>query len=746
MIESIQIQKTASFGDAPENFVQLSKFNFIYGANGTGKTTVSRVIADETRNANCKLTWQGGIKLETLVYNRDFIDSNFGQSPDLKGIFTLGEKDKTTLDKITIAKAELDGFVDQIKKFTETLDGEDGEGGKKGELKTLEVEFEEQCWVLKQRHDTEMQGAFAGVRARKKDFKERILKESKTNTAALKPLADLKRRAESVFGETPEKAPLITELVFDKLHSYESNPILKKRVIGKTDVDIAAMIQKLSNSDWVKEGRAFYAGNDGFCPFCQQPTPKSLSKSLDEYFDEQFERDTNAITQLLTDYKTESQRLKQSIQFILDEPSKFIDVIKLKSEKELLDSKIRMNIQLIEKKQREASLSIELESLYTVLEAAKISVTTANEAINKHNIMVSNLARERRDLTNEVWKYLLENEIKGQLAAYSSKRDATKKAIEALTAKLNQANKDRLNKISEIRALEKNTTSIQPTIDAINMLLISFGFRGFSLAKSGKPSHYKIVREDGSAAKETLSEGEKSFITFLYFFHLLKGSETETGMTTDRVVVFDDPVSSLDSDVLFIVSSLIKGLFNEVRNGIGHIKQVFILTHNVFFHKEVTFNPDLREFSMKEVTFWIVKKSSNYSTVERHPSNPIKTSYDLLWAEIRNPNRSNLTIQNTLRRILENYFKIIGNINTDEICENFEGNEKLICRSLFSWVNAGSHFAFDDLFVSIDDGMVETYLEVFKMIFQKTGQIAHFKMMMGPRPGESTPTVPMSVN
>lgn len=82
-------------------------------------------------------------------------------------------------------------------------------------------------------------------------------------------------------------------------------------------------------------------------------------------------------------------------------------------------------------------------------------------------------------------------------------------------------------------------------------------------------------------------------------------------MTTDRIVVFDDPVSSLDSDILFIVGSLIKGLFDEVRTGTGHIKQVFVFTHNVYFHKEVTFNPKRRsnEAMRSEETFWVVRKS-----------------------------------------------------------------------------------------------------------------------------------------
>ena len=32
---------------------------------------------------------------------------------------------------------------------------------------------------------------------------------------------------------------------------------------------------------------------------------------------------------------------------------------------------------------------------------------------------------------------------------------------------------------------------------------------------------------------------------------------------------------------------------------------------------------------------------------------------------------------------------------------------------------------------SIDDTLVETYLNVFRAIFEKSGHLAHYKMMMG---------------
>lgn len=196
------------------------------------------------------------------------------------------------------------------------------------------------------------------------------------------------------------------------------------------------------------------------------------------------------------------------------------------------------------------------------------------------------------------------------------------------------------------------------------------------------------------------------------------------------MVVFDDPVSSLDSNILFVVSSLIRGLFDEVRSGKGNIKQIFVLTHNVYFHKEVTFNTRRKSVAMNEETFWTVRKLGLKSNVEKHETNPVKTAYEMLWAEVRNPQRAKDTIQNILRRILESYFTIVGGVDPDDICKKFDGPERLICNSLFSWVNAGSHHAHDDLYVSIDDSTVESYLQVFKAIFEKSGQLAHYRMMM----------------
>jgi wobble nucleotide-excising tRNase len=731
MIESIRIADIATYGSSPEIMNGISKFTFLYGSNGTGKTTISKVIADEGRFPSCSLTWKGGTKLQAMVYNRDFVLRNFSGSTELKGIFTLGETNVDALKAIEVAKTDYDLMTRKMEKLTETLQGENGTSGKSGELAILEGDIKDKCWVQKVKHDAKFSDAFKGFRNSAENFKVKIIDELASNAATLEVLEELEKRAETVFGQTPTTEKAIPVLETADIVAHESNLILKKRVIGKEDVDIAAMIQKLGNSDWVREGRVFYESNDKLCPFCQKSTSEAFEKGLNDYFDGAFERDRTAIDKLEIGYKSDSERLRNQIELILAAPPKPLDVQTLIAEKALLDSKITVNIQRLATKRKEPSHSIALEPLSTVLSAIKALLDAANSQIFIHNKMVDNLTQERRNLTAQVWKYLLEVVLKADIAVYVTKRDGLSKAINALKAQIAVTTKDRKAKAIEIQALERGTTSIQPTINGINALLSSFGFRGFSLAQANIGTHYKLVRTDGTDAKETLSEGERTFVTFLYFYHLLKGSDSESGMTTDRVVVFDDPVSSLDSDILFIVGSLIKGLFEEVRDETGHIKQIFVFTHNVYFHKEVTFNPNRRNEAMNEETFWTIRKSGSVSRIEKHNSNPIKTSYELLWAEVRKPDPANLTIQNTLRRILENYFKILGRVDPDEICQMFEGTEKFICRSLFSWVNDGSHYALDDLYVTNDDSTVETNLKMFRAIFEKSGHQAHYRMMMG---------------
>jgi wobble nucleotide-excising tRNase len=429
---------------------------------------------------------------------------------------------------------------------------------------------------------------------------------------------------------------------------------------------------------------------------------------------------------------TDGNRIQQEVQEIIDSNSDFIDNEKLKNEKQRLDSLLTVNNQKLAQKKKETSQIVELNSLDDVLTEIITLVTNANIEIDKHNAIVNNLTNEKMVLTNQIWRFIIE-ELKNDIADYDWQKNNITKAIDSLKKQINIKKAECQIKIEKLQKLENQTTSIQPTLDGINSLLGAFGFKSFCLAKGADGRTYKLVRENGDDAQKSLSEGERNFATFLYFYYLLRGSQSESGMTSDKVVVFDDPVSSLDSDVLFIVSSLIRELFSDLRKGNGIIKQIFILTHNIYFHKEVTYNSKRnKDKVLNEESFWLVRKQNSESIILRQDTNPIKTAYELLWNEIRSEKRNNATIQNTLRRILENYFKLLGSIPLDELYTRFRGGDKIKCKALCSWVNDGSHSVFDDdYYTPLDDANVERYLFIFQQIFEYTGQIAHYNMMMG---------------
>ncbi len=730
MIEGIKIKSIASYGDDEQILEGLSQMNFFYGSNGSGKTTISRVIADEDKYPECTIAWRNSNKLQTLVYNHDFVDKNFNSNAELKGIFTLGEKNQAHQQAIRDAKDESEKLVVDIHDKKKTLEGADEGGGKKEELSTLENEFGDYCWTQKEKYDQSFKEAFKRCRSQKVKFKSKLLEEANNNKAVLHTLEKLKTKCETIFVDNHEKIELIPPLQYSDLITLETSDILSKKVIGKEDVDIAAMIKKLNNSDWVNQGQTYYNNNDSICPFCQQETDKSFTESLNKYFDETYLGDITAINQLEKKYDLHSEDIIQHLQKIINATPKYMDCENMKSQKNLFETKIDVNKKYIEHKKKEASSVIRLDPLSEILEEIDQAIDQANIKIETHNQTVENIDQEKCTLISEIWRFVIE-ETKHHCSDYNLKKKNLEIAITELEKGIKRKEDEKRIKNNEIKKMEKNITSIQPTVDEINMLLSSFGFTGFKISKSKKDGYYSIVRPDGSEAKETLSEGERSFVTFLYFYHLLKGNISESGMTENRIVVIDDPVSSLDSDILFIVSNLIKRLFNEIRSKTGHIKQIFVLTHNVYFHKEITFNQKRTRGAMKEETFWIVKKIDQISSIEKHSDNPVKTSYHLLWNEVKNKNRSIQTIQNTLRRILENYFKILGNINNDDIINKFEGKEKQVCGSLLSWLNDGSHFILDDLYVSCGAEMVDTYLDIFRKIFEKSNHIAHYNMMMG---------------
>ena len=506
---------------------------------------------------------------------------------------------------------------------------------------------------------------------------------------------------------------------------------MQKPIIGNQDVSIAALINQLGNADWVKQGLHFHDQVNSTCPFCQQTTSIEFSNELSQFFNDAYQADLQEVANLKSKYESAKNSVNAVIASVKQANSEFLDNALFSAEAGLLEDLLARNLQVILNKTQEPSRKLALEAIGDLANKLVAHIVEANIKIVEHNQIVANIGNEKTQLTVLIWRFVL-NELSEDISAYQTTKSRLQATIQGMEGSLAAAQIRKREIEEEIKVLERQSTSIQPTKDEINSLLRTFGFTSFKLEVANELGQYKISRADGGDARKSLSEGEKTFITFLYFYSLIKGAQTAEGTSTNRIVVFDDPISSLDSDVLYIVSSLIKGVFDQVRSQSSNIKQVFVLTHNVYFHKEVSFNGTRpKDRALNEESFWIVKKQTTGTGVERCPENPIKSAYELLWGEVKSANPSSQTFQNTLRRILENYFTMWGGLSKDEICNKFEGRERLICQSLFSWVNDGSHSIHDDLYVSYGEQTNENYLNVFKEVFKRSQQEGHYNMMMG---------------
>ena len=738
MINEIKINPPVATYLNPARLSDLRRINYIFGANGTGKTTISRVIAGEQGHNHCQLVWQGGIELERLVYNRDFVDRNFNQDGPLQGVFTLGENQIEAERAIARLRLEIDKVNGQSASLKTQLDGEDGQSGIRKELSGLEPVLRDKCWKQKELHDAYFKEAYAAssVRGNKERFKEKVLAEQSSNTAELLSLDELKQKAQKIFSSDLERVVLLQSFSAADLVAVEKHSLLQKVIVGNQDVGIAAFIDRLGNSDWVKQGRQYHEQEPEICPFCQQSTDKQFADDLAAFFSEAYDSDIQSLRQLQAGYLNASERLLATIQRCLETRNQFLNHDLFNAEAQALSERLKNNQVILSKKIDEPSRKVELEAIEPLVTRLQSLLAEANEKTDEHNQMVANIDAEKCALIGQVWRYVL-NELSDDIQQYQQRKGRLENTINGMERSLREKDVFLRNLQGKVKEFEKKTTSIQPTITAINELLKRFGFSSFSIGEAGESHHYQIIRENGDDASRSLSEGEKTFITFLYFYHLIRGAQTPSGITTKRVVVLDDPISSLDSDILYIVSSLIKDVMEDARGKSSQIKQVFILTHNVYFHKEVSYRKRSGDRAFPEESFWMVKKLQQGSVVERCLTNPIRSAYELLWEDLKSDNVSSVSLQNTLRRILENYFTMWGGMGKDEICALFDGRDKLICQSLFSWVNDGSHSIHDDLYINHGQQTNTAYLRVFREVFKKSDQLGHYNMMFGSEDGDA---------
>lgn len=735
MLEQFTVTGGACFGDAPLILKPLQRVNFFFGPNGSGKTTISRALA-ASDPLSTDFQWHDAAPLTIKVYNRDFVNRTLQESGRIPGVFVVGDKSVESAKRL--AEIEDDGG-ERARAESALGRAENSLRQAKSADADAKTAFIDAAWSAYKAFTDEnpsLKPAFTGsggIGNSKQLLVDRLVALSGT-TEPIPTLDGMLVNAAAVFSSgVAARAELEAIPLFDA-RRYAGYELLGVRVVGSETITLSELVDQLGNSDWVASGRSYLHEAGGRCPFCQQAAPSTLAADLEAMFDAHYTTQCADIEALRDAFDEWRDELKTATQVSDVDTSDFLDSAAFHSARRTIEEVVVRNAAALDRKVRTPSDIVEFESLAAVKSANDV-IEAANVRVRAHNALVANRQKERPLLVADCWRYLAEALLGNALSGFITKQTSHARGISNLETKVAGATETIRRLDDEVRVLHRSVESTRPVIDQINGVLERSGFTSFKIVESPSLENgYMLSRGDSEVKEQSLSEGERTFIAFLYYFHLLGGHIEGSNESPRILAVVDDPISSLDSDVLFVVGTLVRHLIARAASGDDRIQQVLVLTHNVYFHKEIA---HLRqgESGGGRTFFLIRKRPSTTSTVESSRSNPVETEYGRLWAEVRRAIDGEamniIGLENILRRILESYFRVMGGgIWDDEITPLLNVDEGHVFRALFRWVNDGSHSVIEDVYYSPSHISQDVYLQVFERIFVVTKHEAHYRMML----------------
>ncbi|MCF2588522.1 AAA family ATPase [Brevibacterium sp. UCMA 11752] len=748
-IESIIVQADYCFGEKPLRLNDLKKVNFIFAPNGAGKSTISNMLAQQPADVTMRATWEvAATDLPIRVFNEAYRSRVLTER--VNGIFTIGDKSAEINDQITTLEDENRGREKNRDTWQTSIGSDSSPNDTHGLLGQIEsARLAARSLVFSAHKDIDesvLPIVFAGFRGNQDKFFEEACgrfgkSESSDSNAGWKAI---KTRARTLSGDKKKRSRLPAIKTQSLIPPEDVAEVGSKSPHGGGG-EFAKLIQHLHNEDWVSKGRDYIGRALGKCPFCQNQAPVDLESELAKYFEGGFDAALERSTRIASEVKICAETLEVEISAVeaaisgqsdLDEEQFSTSISHVREAARLLSSQLR-------ERSAHPTSPFDVSDVNIVVAELSELVTAENERIDQHNQIVENFVAERKKLVDDGWSaFLSGTAVSIELKRFKGIESKKKQAIADLRTKI--AESEQQDKVSnqKMGTLRNSISNTAEVAERINKLLVAMGFHRFSLTNVDESNGgYRIVREDGTQAFESLSEGEKSFICFAYFWESLFGSAVASGAPENVVAVIDDPISSLDSDALFMIAAYIRDAAKRATKGDTNLRQLIVLTHNTQFHHEAAYtsarSPKDRRY------FRLVKDLSGLTTVRDDENrSKIRGSYALLWHSVveaaRVEDESDLVrvgVFNIVRRILEGYFKTIGDVKDFERPSNVSPTEERMVSQFHVWANSGSHTIADDIDQTIDVGRTKDFLRQFQQFFDIQGHGAHFNMMVAASEG-----------
>lgn len=189
-----------------------------------------------------------------------------------------------------------------------------------------------------------------------------------------------------------------------------------------------------------------------------------------------------------------------------------------------------------------------------------------------------------------------------------------------------------------------------------------------------------------------------------------------------KIVVIDDPISSLSHIFVFNIGKLIKTeFFNS-----DFYEQVFILTHSLYFFYELTdIRHDRREENQK---LFRMTKNEDGSHISVMKYEEIQNDYQSYWQIIKDAKQPPALIANCMRNIIEYFFNFIEKKYLNDVFNKLELKDNRF-QAFYRYVNRESHSLGQNIF-DYKEFDYDIFKESFKLVFQQSGYEEHYNKMM----------------
>ena len=738
MLNSINLNKVASYKNKV-SLVTDKKVNLIYGLNGAGKSTFSNYLHDRNdhKYKDCSIDGLNS-NHELIVYNQKFIQENFFEADNLKGIFTLSKQNKDAEIKISNALKE-------IKKL------EDERGIKSAELETEKYSINQKMetaknavWKIKIDYsggDRVLELCLEGYKGSKDNLFNHIVGLAKPIAKPTKSIEDLKTDLQSISGDNAQKYSLLSQITFTS-QNLEEEALFGKQIVGNENSTVSQLIKQLGNSDWIKEGLQYLPEKqiqeNSTCPFCQEKTiSNELIESIKNYFDASYEADINSLKKILEKYLQAIQLIPNKAKF--EENPKFEVYAKdFELKYSAFLKVVEGNKKLIDEKMKTPSVSITLKKSTKVLEELNEVIAKINALITVHNINIDQKETVKSTIKKAFWE-IMRWDYDQTISSINTDKTSSKSKTDALENTLNSYSEKISAQNSIISEQQKLTVNIEEAIDNIKKGLVDLGIMDFEIKKHAD-NLYKIVRgEKEDKVFHSLSEGEKMIISFLYFIELCRGKKDAIDTGKKKVIVIDDPISSLSHIYVFNVGRLIKNEFfaqkeTEINKETGDklvvwnykYEQVFILTHSLYFFYEITeTNHEIRKENQK--LFRLIKNDTG-STFIPMKYEEIQNDYQAYWFIIKDSQQPAALIANCMRNVIEYFFNFVEkkDLNNFFLQEALKANR---FQAFYRYINRESHSLGQNIF-DFKEFNYQDFRDAFKELFKVAGYEAHYKKMI----------------